>query len=114
MGRRLRVTCALWLIALVILPFTPPFPTYDLGALSGSGAGTHPLPAPISRAPALADPATAVVPTLITEEGRLRLVLYAERLERIPADLVPRVRTDRSVRGQSDGRFLAIPLVLRL
>jgi hypothetical protein len=88
--------CAAWLIALFALPFTAPFPTCDLGGLF-VGAGHHdsvPTVPPVhSRSTVLEDGIYSVLPTLTTENGRLKLAVVSQdvapSLDPLAADRVP-------------------------
>jgi len=73
----LRKLCAGVLILLVLLPFTAPFPTFDLSALQAHRGRHH--SAMLFRVPAAAvEAAGALVPPLFRESGRLRLHLLPE------------------------------------
>jgi hypothetical protein len=62
------------LIVLIFLPFTAPFPTFDIAALSNhSVTGYAAVVCPISALVATVDVAGTLVPPLLTKSGRLRI-----------------------------------------
>jgi hypothetical protein len=74
----LRKIYALWLVGLITLPFTVPFPTCDLTDLLGGAASRHGTPAPESPSPGAVDDASALlVPPVATTAGRLKLRVLA-------------------------------------
>jgi hypothetical protein len=66
--------CAAWLVALVLLPFTAPFPTCDLSDFLG---GTHHHGAPLVPPSSHVGGDYAFAPPLATTPGRLRLVVVS-------------------------------------
>jgi hypothetical protein len=66
---------AAWLVVLVLLPFTAPFPTCDIADLLGGSANSQDFPlAPLSSSSASMAEAASLVFPLATVAGRLRLV----------------------------------------
>jgi hypothetical protein len=64
---------ALWLVVLIVLPFSAPFPTCDVSDLFGRAARHQtPAPGPLNHA-ALDDATTLLVPPVSATAGRLKL-----------------------------------------
>jgi hypothetical protein len=72
---------ALWLIVLILLPFTAPFPTCDIAAFFGRSAADQSLPLapPTSSAALLADAVSSLlVLPLASMAGQLRQVALSD------------------------------------
>jgi hypothetical protein len=68
-----RRICAVWLVTLIVLPFSAPFPTCELSDLFGRAARHQtPGPEPLNHA-ALDDATTLLVPPVTAAAGRLKL-----------------------------------------
>ena len=85
----------LWLIVLIVLPWSAPFPTCDLADLFGSSEAPHGTPASTASNPAAVDDGTAcLIPAIATTVGRLKpTALPASRAVRLFAS-APIVTTD--------------------
>ena len=87
MHRRVDSLCTWWMVLLILLPFTAPFPTCDVSDFLTDAAHHHAPPLQSSTA-SLGDAAYSFVPPLATTEGRLKLVVVsrlASRLVVLPA-----------------------------
>jgi hypothetical protein len=72
--------CAVWLVVLIVLPFTAPFSTCDLASLLDSAA-YHGVTLAAATAPAwalaLTNAAPSLVPSSATRRERARLLAYS-------------------------------------
>jgi hypothetical protein len=112
MRRRFEVFSALWLVAQIVLPFTPPFPICNLSdLLSRTQYHGAPLVPPHPRV----DGDYAFAPPLATTAGRLRLVVVGPRDVANVVGVVPVRALNRLIPAAGNQRRLQIePAVLRL
>jgi hypothetical protein len=93
-----RKICALWLVGLIILPFTVPFPTCDLTDLLGGSAGRHDTSVPGSSSrTAVDDGGALLVPPVATTAGRLKLRALAGLRSAQSVAPLPMVSIERPV-----------------
>jgi hypothetical protein len=85
----LKKLCARVLIGLVLLPFTAPFPAFDISDLGDHRAGGDAaVVCPMPAAAVAVDVVDSVVPPLLTKSGRLRIDL-SPRCEHAIVALTP-------------------------
>jgi hypothetical protein len=85
----LRKLCASVLILLVVLPFTAPFPTFDVSALQTHRGRDHSaMLCPFSGRAGTVAPAGSIVPPLLTKAGRLRIDV-SPQFESASIDVAP-------------------------
>ena len=115
MFRRFEKLCALWLVAQILLPFTAPFPVFDLSDLLG-GAQHH--GAPFRPVDSRVHGDYAYAPPLVTPAGRLKIVV-ASTLDalngiRITPVVIPLSRPFAATFGGQQRSPQIQPTILRL